>query len=224
MVLRKVVVEGLKWLLLLGQIHLHSLTLLNQRCQQSNVHVPPRWLARGLPIHSYLLLDLVPGLPSPSPIVPPLHHHSSPLHCHFLQESRLLQGNESTAQVQTRAWHLLPLELLPQFNEPTARAPPLHLREVPLVQQPTQPGWVPSFQDLTLALPRPHQVGLIRLVPLPLALPLSYTPTGLPVGDPRLWRLGALIVFPLPLLSKRWCTPPSGEAMRASVWSDCWGT
>jgi len=102
-VLRKALLEGLKWPQPLGQIHLPSQTLPNQLCQRSNVHDPPRWLARGLQIHSYLWLDLVPVLPLPLPIIVPLlHHHSSPLHCHSLQESLLLKGSESTAQVQTR--------------------------------------------------------------------------------------------------------------------------
>lgn len=92
-------VEGLK-LPQRGQIRLLSPTHLNLRCQQSNVHVPPRWLERGLQTLSYLSQDLVPDLPLPP--VPRLPRRSSPLPCPFPPETLLLPGNESTAQVQIR--------------------------------------------------------------------------------------------------------------------------
>ena len=83
-----------------GQIHRLSPTHLNLRCQQSNVHVPPRWLERGLQTLSYLSQDLV--LDHPLPPVPRLRRRSSPLPCPSPPETLLLPGNESTAQVQIR--------------------------------------------------------------------------------------------------------------------------
>ena len=102
----KNVMVGVLWVVLRnlvsqrGQIHLLFPTHLNLRCQQSNVHVPPRWLERGLQTPSYLSQDLVPDHPLPP--VPLLHRHSSPLPYPFPPETLLLPGNESTAQVQIR--------------------------------------------------------------------------------------------------------------------------
>ena len=224
MVIKKVV-EGLK-LFQHGQIHLPSPMPLSRPCLLSNGHALHLWLVRELQIHLYLSPGLV--LDHPLPHVPHLPHHSSLRLSPFPRETHPHLGNESTAQVLTNLWPLLLLELLPQCRGRTAPAQPLRFLEVQLVQSGTQgvtqPAWVPFYPDPTPVLPHPRQAGQIHLVALPLALLLFFIPIGPPVGDPRHWRSGELTVFHLLLLSRRWCMLPSGEATRASVWSDCWGT